>query len=495
MNSLGDFFIKLGLLPDKNSFETGNRFIDGVSNGLNKLIATARNASVAMATTAVITGKMETADLKLASAIGMKTEQLDSWRTALKISGSDANAFVSTISNLDTKFTKLKIDGTFDQNLARSLGLLGLSYGDIADMDADTRTKEIIKAAQAMDDQKKASILIGDILGQAGRDFYEYMKLSGISLDEILNKSSASIFTDENTKKDAMEFNSQVQLLQATLAQISKLFGSEIGQGLTPVLKDINSWLQENRGMIKQLGDDLGTIAAWAGDRLGTAVKGAGTAATTAAAAGAAAIEGDYGAAAEGAVTAMVEAAAAVISVITGQDEVQKFHDEMDVRQQITDYANIEREKIRQQAANEKNLVKKGKLQLAATFYKPKYSELPDDIKEGIDATGGLHHYRDAGYIQDGIISPGGNLTHVAPDDWVFAARNVGDLAAAFIPQTAGAASAGPVEITINQDFTINGSNDIPQVLKQQAYNGTHDGLMEILSRAGSRMQLMPGLR
>lgn len=480
MNSLGDFFIKLGLLPDKNSFETGNKFIDGVSNGLNKLIATARNASVAMATTAVITGKMETADLKLASAIGMKTEQLDSWRTALKISGSDANAFVSTISNLDTKFTKLKIDGTFDQNLARSLGLLGLSYGDIADMDADTRTKEIIKAAQAMDDQKKASILIGDILGQAGRDFYEYMKLSGISLDEILNKSSASIFTDENTKKDAMEFNSQVQTLQATLAQISKLFGSEIGQGLTPVLKELNTWLQENRSTIKTLADDLGTIAAWVGKKAQPLIEGAGNVVTDVTGAIASATEGDWEGANKKIEDAGLNVGTTAAAVITGQslDEAKtNFYNRTEL---ISILSKMWGEKY-------------GDHPVLNQLKKLKYNELPDDVKESIDKNGGKKEWKT--YVNDGIIRPNGQVTQVAPDDWVFAARNVGDLAAAFIPQTAGAAAAGPVEITINQDFTINGSNDIPQVIKQQAYNGTHDGLMEILSRAGSRMQLMPGLR
>ena len=47
-NDIGGFFVSLGLALDKASFETGNRYIDGVTNGLNKLIGTARNAAVVL---------------------------------------------------------------------------------------------------------------------------------------------------------------------------------------------------------------------------------------------------------------------------------------------------------------------------------------------------------------------------------------------------------------------------------------------------------------
>lgn len=97
--------------------------------------------------------------------------------------------------------------------------------------------------------------------------------------------------------------------------------------------------------------------------------------------------------------------------------------------------------------------------------------------------------------INDGIVRPSGQVTQVAPDDWVFAARDIGDIAAAFMPQRMAPTASGPVEISINQNFTISGSNDMPQVIKQQAYKGTYAGLQEMLNQAGTKMQLLPGLR
>ena len=51
------------------------------------------------------------------------------------------------------------------------------------------------------------------------------------------------------------------------------------------------------------------------------------------------------------------------------------------------------------------------------------------------------------------------------------------------------------IESVINQTFNINGGNDMPQVLRQQAYRGTQEGLLEIMNQSSQRMQLMSGTR
>ena len=93
-------------------------------------------------------------------------------------------------------------------------------------------------------------------------------------------------------------------------------------------------------------------------------------------------------------------------------------------------------------------------------------------------------------------MRPDGTVTQVAPDDWVFAARNVGDLARAFIPQNTAMPSTSKQEYTINQTFNIQGgANDMPAVIKQQAYRGTQDALLQAMQESSRRMQLMSGTR
>ena len=133
--------------------------------------------------------------------------------------------------------------------------------------------------------------------------------------------------------------------------------------------------------------------------------------------------------------------------------------------------------------------VTKGKLD-----YNKVPSRVQQDILDYLEMGGGGSKFTNVPKLKDGIMRPDGTVTQVAPDDWVFAARNVGDLARAFIPQGA-TASAGNMEFSIVQNFTISGSSDLPQVLRQQAYQGTQDGLMQIMEQSSQRLQLMSGTR
>lgn len=95
--------------------------------------------------------------------------------------------------------------------------------------------------------------------------------------------------------------------------------------------------------------------------------------------------------------------------------------------------------------------------------------------------------------VQDGIMRPDGRVTQVAPDDWVFAARNIGDLAKMFIPQSASTTTYGGSSYTINQTLNIQGA-PFAQAAKRAAYEGTSQAL-RALSDSSKRLQLMPGLR
>lgn len=94
--------------------------------------------------------------------------------------------------------------------------------------------------------------------------------------------------------------------------------------------------------------------------------------------------------------------------------------------------------------------------------------------------------------MQDGIMRPDGTITQVAPDDWVFAARNVSDLAAAFIPEGAASYSSGAT--IINQNITVNGARDLPATIKQKAYEGARAGLQDGTTRTVNILQRMSGL-
>ena len=98
--------------------------------------------------------------------------------------------------------------------------------------------------------------------------------------------------------------------------------------------------------------------------------------------------------------------------------------------------------------------------------------------------------------LNDGIIQPSGKITSVSPDDWVFAVKDVADLAGALLPPgiTNNSVTNAPVNYVINQNLSVNGSANAMQV-KQMAYSGTAEALKQNIYTASRYMQQMPGTK
>ena len=493
-NDIGGFFVSLGLNIDKNSWETGNRIVDGMGNTFNKLIGTARNAAVVLAGTAIATGSIESAAYKTSVVLGVATEKLDLWKTAAKIAGVSADGVVGAMSRIADVQNRLKWDDSGIEAFSKKLGKLKIGYEEIKDLGADEALGYILSKAQSLEggDMTTAEIAtaVGDIVGTGGRDLY--IELGGQDVKEFLAGASKIQFTNSQTNKESREFMEQVRILKTTGENLSKLLGSEIGIELTGYVKSINDWIGEHG---QEIADGIGTVAqnvgklveklVGAGKAAWPTVKKVGAAAGSSIVgtaegvihAGQAIVEGDAGAFVE----AVKETADAAIGTPT--KAVVKAIQE-------SDWAAGQHSKNEAEAA-----IRKYKKEKGYDFFSIPYDELTPELQADFDkyAEKSWGHFRFAGAVKDGIMRPDGTVTQVAPDDWVFAARSLGDLARAFVPQNHTAVSAG--EYTINQTFNINGGSDMPQVLRQQAYRGTQEGLLEIMQQSSQRLQLMSGTR
>jgi hypothetical protein len=467
-NDIGGFFVSLGLGIDKNSFETGNRYIDGVTNALNKLIGTARNAAVVLTGTAVASGVIESSAYKTSVALGVTTEALDLWKASAKIAGVDANGLIGSMGQLANVMNHMKIDGSGLEQFSKKLGELGIVTDkvDIAkmlEMSPDELMKEIISKAQEAvkngNSLTQVATIIGDILGDSGENFFIELDRQGKTIDEFLAGTKKTVFTDSTSNAKAADFAVEINTLKTTAESISKKLGSEVAGGLTPIVNSINSWIQNNG---KTITDAIENIAGLVETIANSALLG------------------DMG-----------KALSATIKLVAG-DKKGALEDLRDT--------NLSKEATKQQSTQKKidNYRKENGGKLWALKLHNIWDEnFPEDLREEILS----QDYRFSGItyskpkeMKDGVMRPDGTVTQVAPDDWVFAARNLGDLARAFIPQNYTAAPSSN-EYVINQTFNINGGNDMPQVLRQQAYRGTQEGLLEIMNQSSQRMQLMSGTR
>lgn len=246
--SIGGFFVDLGMNVN-GSFNDGINRIKGAENTVTKLSRTIKTALGG----ALLSGatKLESAELKTADAIGITTSKLSKWKTAAAIAGTSASSLTSSMQSLENKMQGLKL-GEVDTGLAKKLGMLGIGYTDFANMDATQRISSVFSRASSMEDQKEAARLIQDILGNAGYEYYQYLKLSGTSLQDNLKLADRLVFTTESSKKKALSFQSEFSGLAEGLKSIGLFFGSQLAGEMTPAIKNVKLLIAGNKELIQQ---------------------------------------------------------------------------------------------------------------------------------------------------------------------------------------------------------------------------------------------------
>ena len=510
-NDIGGFFVSLGLNIDKNSFETGNRLIDGVGNSFNKLIGSARNAAVVLAGTAIATGAVESQVGKLAEQIGVSTETLELWKATAKIAGVDANGLVNSMNKVANVLQRMQIDGSGLGDFAKKLGELGIVTADIdieklLNLSPDELMKEVYQYAHEAlaggADKTQVQQILKDILGTEGMQLFIDIERRGMTIDQALGEAGNRVYTNSETNANAQVFMTEVRLLKQASENMSQLLGSEVADQLTGYVKSINDWIDEHGDEIAQgiktVSEGVGKLAGKfvdfvtdpevqetvkeavdvLTDSITDTFEGSGKILSGAKDLLTGNFEEGWEKVKEGGKQAAGGTTAPIVKgyqKVTGTDYANDGSDLDNARKIIHDAWLNNPERI-------VGWITKGN--------KLEYDTLPPALKALVNNNGGKENFPE---LKDGIISPDGRIAQVAPDDWVFAARNLGDLARAFVPQNHTAVSGG--EYTINQTFNISGGNDMPQVLRQQAYQGTQDAMLQMMEQSARRLQLMSGTR
>lgn len=466
-NDIGGFFVSIGVKPDKDGFAAASRLVGGVADSFNRLIGSARNAAVVLAGTAVATGVVERKAYKMSQAIGVSTETLNLWRASAKIAGVDANALVSAMSKISDVTTRMHIDGKGVEEFALKLGELnhiakGIDIAAMLDMAPDEMLKQIIKYGQegivAGHNMTRVAAIMGDILGDGGRDFFIELSRQGLGIEEFLAGTNKSMMNREEDILKGVEFSGEVNKLVVTMQELGALVGNLVGGEFTQSVKDITVWLQEHSPQIRAAIENVALVLGKVAEILGPIV---GTTADIALDV----LSGDF------------ESAGKKTKAALWGDEDERARRDA-INRQVFKFAQENGYKLDEGMG---------------TFSVP-YKDLPANIKAAIDA----ERKKDKGWkplnvINDGIVRPDGRVTQVAGDDWVIALRDIGDLARAFVPQRAVAVSSG--DYVINQTINVNGASDMPQVIRQQAYAGARGGLLDAINESSRRLQAMSGVR
>lgn len=499
-NNIGGYFVELSLMPDMPSFDTGNKLIDNLSSKYNNLIGIMRNA-------ATISGETASAEFKTAQVIGMSAQQLEIWKTAAKQTNVNADALISSIGKLSSVMGHLQIDGRGLEQYSKTLTELGLNFAELDGMDPESAIKKILgtatdlyNGATTAEGRRDVVTRVSDVLGGEMANFFSEMMYQGLDINGILEKAAASVYTTNEDRDNAHRYQLEKNELESKIENLNTLLGDKVAGALVPAITNLNDFLDKNKDPIIKLVDDLSKSVGTVAEKLTTFLNW------------------KYGDGKQSHQETLdrigVSSGSTLAFLLQNPDqniwalldgatdkEIEQYMQELQLAKSVRSIMKGNKrgknDILDASEINDKTIdIIRQYLEAGGTYDSlPLSADAPQKLaKYGINRPQYVYDGWADG-IEDGIMRPDGTVTKVAPDDWVFAARNVEDLAAAFIPQNH--TGAGPImqNYTINQEFTIGATNDMPQVIRQQAYRGAQEGLMEAMAQSSQRLQLMSGTR
>lgn len=261
------FFYKVGAKVDKQSFSDAIGELNKLREESKKLVAGIAGISQKVISVASAAGEVSAQELKMAKAIGVSSSALSAFRISAGVAGVSANGLVGSLAALERKMQSLKT-GSVDAGLAKSLAMLKIGYNDFAKMDSTERMKAVFAQADAMKDQALAANLVSEVLGNAGREYYDALKLSGKSLESQLAESRALNFVSEKNRKDAMAFSMEIKAIRESGKSILQFFGTRLGESMLPVVRRIKGWIIENHALIEKSLSGLADLTAQTFDKI-----------------------------------------------------------------------------------------------------------------------------------------------------------------------------------------------------------------------------------
>ena len=245
------FLYDVRAVVDKASFSEGIAQVQKLGESSKKVILGIAGIATALIATATASAEVANSEMKMARAIGMGSDALATFKTSASIAGVSANGLIGSLSAIESKMQHLKT-GEVDSGMAKNLAMLGIGYGEFAQMDSNQRMSAVFDKASKMDDQRLASQMISDVLGSAGREYYDNLKLAGKSLSQQLAESRQLNYMSESSRKKAVIFGMEIRAVKESGKSILQLFGSELAGAITPTVRKAKQFLISNREQIRR---------------------------------------------------------------------------------------------------------------------------------------------------------------------------------------------------------------------------------------------------
>jgi hypothetical protein len=248
---VADLFAKLSLLPDKKSFDTGDKLIRSIKTALAGIVA----FSTVKWFGGLINETSAAADAaaKMGQRMGISTEAVQEFQHAAGLSGTSVDA-------LRVGFLKLNagIEATAKTGkgpAADALRALGISMGEPAVRGRDMEGVLGLIAdrfAEMPNDARKTQLAM-DLLGKGGAELIPMLNAGATGIEEMRKEArELGIVIDSETAASFESFNDDQDRVRAAFRGIR----NQVVAGLLPELRKITEgvirWVRANRQLIRQ---------------------------------------------------------------------------------------------------------------------------------------------------------------------------------------------------------------------------------------------------
>lgn len=246
-NIVADLFAKLGLLPDKKSFDKGDALISKIKTGLTALagLAGLKFIEGMVSSTVELGGHLD----DLSKKTGLTAEALQEWGFAAKLSGSDIDSVASGIGKFSRGLDAAARTGKGPA--AEALARLGINANDASFKQLSLNDKVLEFAdrlADIKDPSAKSAIAVA-AFGKSGAELIPMFSEGADGLKELTDEAKEF----ELTTKDVSaldQFGDDIDKTKMSIVGLKNQAIAQLIPVLQPMLDGFRAWVRANRELI-----------------------------------------------------------------------------------------------------------------------------------------------------------------------------------------------------------------------------------------------------
>lgn len=250
--NIKEFFATLGIEVDEADWKQADAVLSSVEHGLELVGSAAEFASEIWNAFVgdTVEGAVEIS--KLATVMGVSTNQAQEWAYAAQQSGLSADDLTQLVAELAENLGEAAGGSGEAADAFKSLGLaMKDSNGKLKE--TPVALNEIAdKLAKMADGQKKTAIITG-LFGEEGIKLLPVLNQGSAGLKKYAEEArTLGLILDENAVTKSRELSLQLKTLGGILDSVQASIGMELIPLLVEVAKGFQAWWKINGAMIKQ---------------------------------------------------------------------------------------------------------------------------------------------------------------------------------------------------------------------------------------------------